>query len=169
KNLIRTSGNQDYISENKMAFLKLWLRLLKDNPMSYINAYVDLSLGFWYPEQTGIPFVTNTDPNSYGLTVSSVLPSAVTNALRLWTYNNNQQSFLGPVFSCGGYVWAFLFLFAYSLSKKGKTYIAFLPSLFLWLTLLLTTPVYSDIRYLYAVIVCLPLQFTAAISSEKQI
>ena len=169
KNLIRTSGNQDYISENKMAFLKLWLRLLKDNPISYINAYVDLSVGFWYPEQTGIPFVTDMEPNSYGLKVSSVLPSAVTSLLRSWTYSNNQQSFLGPLFSCGGYVWAFLFLFAYSLSKKDKTYIAFLPSLFLWITLLLTTPVYSDIRYLYAVIVCLPLLISTVISSKNQI
>ena len=166
KNLIRTSGNQDYISANKMAFLKLWLRLLKDNPISYINAYADLSNGFWYPEQTGIPFVTDIDPNPYGLSVTSLLPSVITNALRFWTYSNNQQSFIAPVFSCGGYVWAFLFLFAYSLSKKGTAYIPFLPSLFLWITLLLTTPVYSDIRYLYAVIVCLPLLFATAIHSS---
>lgn len=164
KNLIRTSGNQEFISDNKASFLLLWLRLLKDNPGSYINAYVDLSNGFWYPEQTGIPFVTSMDPNAYGLSVTSLLPTAVTNVLRMWTYSNNQQSFLGPVFSCGGYVWAFLFLFIYSLSKKGKAYVTFLPSLFLWITLLLTTPVYCDIRYLYAIIVCLPLLFTVAIN-----
>ena len=168
KNLIRTSGNQDYISENKLSFLMLWLRLLKDNPISYINAYVDLTVGFWYPEQTGIPFVTYMDQNSYGLTISSVLPASVTKALHLWTYSNNQQSFLGAVFSCGGYVWAFLFLFACSLTKRDKSYIAFLPSLFLWFTLLLTTPVYSDIRYLYAVIVCLPVQFSSAVAQSNR-
>lgn len=158
KNLIRTSGNQDYITDNKLPFLMLWLRLLKDNPVSYINAYVDLTSGFWYPEQTGIPYVTDTDPNTYGLKVTSSLPSSITGMLRIWTYSNNQNSFLGIIFSCGGYVWLFLLLFAYSLTEKEKkVYIVFLPSLFLWITLLLTTPVYSDIRYLYAVIVCLPL------------
>ncbi|MBQ8995897.1 MAG: hypothetical protein IJ091_08775 [Oscillospiraceae bacterium] len=157
KNLIRTSGNQDAIAENKMGYLLLWLRLLKDNPFSYINAYVDLTVGFWYPEQTGIPYVLTMEPNSYGLSTSSRLPSGLSSFLYSISHSNNQQSFLGPLFSCGGYVWLFLMLFIYSFTRKGKSWIAFLPSLFLWGTLLLTTPVYGDIRYIYAVVVSLPL------------
>jgi len=166
KNLIRTSGNQQFIADHKVEFLSLWFRLLMDNPSSYINAYVDQTLGFWYPEQTGIPFVISTDPNPYGVTSSGILPAALSNALRSWTYSNNQQSFLGIFYSCGGYVWLFLLLFAYSLTKKGSA-IVFLPSFFLWGTLLLTTPVYGDIRYLYAVVACLPLLFSFVLVPRK--
>ena len=165
KNLIRSSGDQEPLKNEKAAYFSLWLRLLKDNPFSYINAYVDLSNGFWYPEQTGVPYVTSMEPNPYRLESRSLLPEALTRFAHFWTYSNNQNSFLGIFFSCGLYIWIFLSLFIYSFTKKDKSFFAFLPSFFLWATILLTTPVWSDIRYIHALVVCLPLLF-ASVTAE---
>ena len=161
KNLIRTSGNQNELKEHKSEYLLLWLRLLRDNPTSYVSAYVELTGGFWYPEMTGIPYVIYMESNPYKLSVDSLLPAAATDLAYRWTHSNNQQSFLGPVFSCGGYVWIMLALLIYSFTKKNNMYISVLPSVLLWGTLLLTTPVYCDLRYIYAIIVALPLLFTS--------
>lgn len=166
KNLIRSSGDQEPLKNEKMAYFSLWLRLLKDNPFSYINAYVDLSNGFWYPEQTGVPYVVSMEPNPYDLYSKSLLPESLSNLAHAWTYSNNQTSFLGLFFSCGLYIWVFLSLFIFSFTKKHRLYIAFLPSLLLWVTILLTTPVWSDIRYIHAIVVCIPILF-ASVVSEK--
>ena len=167
KNLIRSSGDQEPLKDEKAAYFSLWLRLLKDNPYSYINAYVDLSNGFWYPEQTGVPYVTSMEPNTYGLSSRSFLPQALTDFAHFWTYSNNQNSFLGLVFSCGMYIWIFLALFIFSFTKKNSLWLPFVPSLLLWITILLTTPVWSDIRYIYALVVCLPILFASVALKNK--
>ena len=161
KNLIRSSGDQQPLKNEKMAYFSLWLRLLKDNPFSYINAYIDLSNGFWYPEQTGVPYVVSMEPNPYDLYSKSLLPDFLSTFAHAWTYSNNQTSFLGIFFSCGLYIWVFLFLFIFSFTKDRRLYIAFLPSLLLWATILLTTPVWSDIRYIHAIVVCIPILFVS--------
>ncbi len=160
KNLIRTSGNQNELLEHKADYFLLWLRLLRDNPVSYVKAYVELTGGFWYPEMTGIPYVNYMEPNPYKLSVNSLLPGIATDLAYRWTHSNNQQSFLAPFFSCGGYVWLMLALFSYSLTKKDSMFISILPSVLIWGTLLLTTPVYCDLRYIFAVVVVIPLFFT---------
>ena len=164
KNLIRDSGHQEVLLANKGAFFRLWLRALWQYPSSAFHAYVDLTDGFWFPESTGIPYVINSDPNPYGLSSNGVLPASVKAFFSPFYHPNQQQSALAPFYSCGNYVWLMLVLFFFSF-RKGKP-LFYLPGIFLWGTLLLTTPVYSDIRYLYAIIVATPLFLLSAFPAE---
>lgn len=167
KNLIRTSGDQTVIGEEPGAFLSMWLRLLSKNPVSCLAAYADLTSGFWYPESYGIPYVDNMVDNPYKLKTRCLLPSSVAELSYLWTHSNGQRSDLGVLFSCGYYVWLVLILFAYCWAQRSKLALTVLPSVLLWGTLLLTTPVYGDLRYLYALAVCVPLYLAAAARAGK--
>lgn len=168
KNLIRSAGDQTVISNEPGAFLSMWLRLLSKNPVSCLAAYADLTSGFWYPESYGIPYVDNMVDNPYKLKTKCLLPSSIAELSYLWTHSNNQRSDLGVLFSCGYYVWLVLILFTYCWAKRSKLALTILPSVLLWGTLLLTTPVYGDLRYLYALAVCVPLYIAAAVRAGKK-
>ena len=168
KNLIRNAGDQSVIGENPGVYLSMWLRLLAKHPVSCLAAYADLTSGFWYPESYGIPYVDNMVDNPYKLKTKCLLPSSVAELSYLWTHSNVQRSDLGILFSCGYYVWLVLILFAYCCAQRSKLALTVLPSVLLWGTLLLTTPVYGDLRYLYALAVCVPLYLAAASRAGKE-
>ena len=49
KELVR-AGNQDYLSTHKSEFFKLWLELGLAYPLDYIEAYVNQTYGYFYPD-----------------------------------------------------------------------------------------------------------------------
>ena len=67
----------------------------------------------------------------------------------------------GLLWSIGAYTWAVLFLSAFQfLYGKRCFLLLYLPSLGTILTLLLATPVASDLRYAYPLILAMPLLAT---------
>ncbi|MDE5854374.1 MAG: hypothetical protein K2H19_04850, partial [Ruminococcus sp.] len=50
KNLVRETNNQEYITEHKSDFLKLWIELGIEHPETYIIAHVYQTYGYWYPD-----------------------------------------------------------------------------------------------------------------------
>lgn len=161
KDEIRAFGNQQYLSDNLGQYAKLWLSLGLRYPVTYINAFIDMTRGYWYPDiQYWVIWQWWTDeltiaPNTLGLETSPILPSAAGSLLSDITFSYRYLPFVGLLYSIGFYFWVFYFTAALYLIKK-KNLLPFFPSFMIWGTLLVAAPVYAEFRYAYPLIICVP-------------
>ena len=47
---VKNTFNNDLFHENPLAFAKLWLRMGISQPAAYVDAFLRLTAGFWYPD-----------------------------------------------------------------------------------------------------------------------
>ena len=143
------------IEENKGAYLKLYLGLLRKYPLQFVTAWVDQTKGYW---NGGYPYWHFPAPfeNDLGISVTPPVESAkkiFTAYQRLFEEN--------PVFqltlSIGAGTWIFLTALYLGLLKKDRTAIFLpVPVLAVIATLLIATPVYAEFRYAYSLFCVLP-------------
>lgn len=163
KILVWEKNNQDFIAENKSQFLKLWLDLGLDNPISYFNAQIDQTLGYWYPPLVNWVISPDSFMSSSGLETfpDRRLPGAL---CPLFAYLRNYYpwslSFLGIFCSLGTAFWANIFLMGMCIiNRRYSCLLIYLPVVFLVFTLFIATPVHAEFRYVYSLFTTLPLMF----------
>ena len=156
KNLIRDYGCQDRIRENGGAFISMYVRTFAHNPILYAIAWADQTKGFWNSGYPCMVWYWDIEKNSFGIERTIMCERANT-ALGeyLWLFYND------PVFqifvSIGLYVWVLLLMFFRSLSGRNTTaLIATMPCVAIILSLVISTPAFSEFRYLYSLYCLLP-------------
>lgn len=178
KNFIE--GNR--IKEELFRFIKLYIQLGADYPREYLDAFACLTQGFWYMEDTshaqiyGVGMesrlgymLTNykTMPEGYEVTHVSFLPQLEYLLEKLFSDNKYLEiPVLAVAFSPAFWGWVLLGYFFWQMYHKH--YHALIPILLLTcyhLTLLLG-PV-CIVRYVYPVIVCMPVVVVYAIGTQK--
>lgn len=169
KNYVRESGNQEYISEHKSEFVKLYLRLGLEHPQEYIRAWVDQTRGYW---NGGYPYWVwdeGVKANQVGIeptVFSQGMKDMWSEYLRCFTMTSSNLLLLLFV-SVGFNTWLVLIsAFSALVRKNYAALFASVPTLMIIGTLLVATPVYAEFRYAYAMFCCLPFivytSFTAA-------
>lgn len=156
KDLVRNKGNQQYIKDNKFAYIKLYLEIGFKHPLTYIRAWTDQTKGFWNAGYLYWRWADLVSENEYGIkrTINSEKINRYFNEY-LWLFENN--SFLQIFLCIGFYVWIDLFLCFISIIRKDKTgFFITIPLLAIIFSLLVSTPVYSEFRYAYSVFCSLP-------------
>lgn len=157
KDLVRETDNQQYISNHIGEFLSLWLKLGFNNKYYYIKAYIDETKGFWYHKTTGGGmWATHLFDAVEGLGIKRqcMLPDSIADVIpNLLNWNKVHFS---KYYSCGLYIYILIFCFIESLRQKKEKWYTTIPLLGIWLTLLIATPYFSNIRYIYAIHVALP-------------
>lgn len=137
---------------NKSRYAKLWLKIGLRKPLSYINAWLVNSYGFWYPDTVIDVYSGNTvftftygDSSYFGYEVeepgyrASKIPW-LDRAYRKLSLEISQEKV--PIFSMlyspGGLFWGVAFVFAYMLyRRKYHIVMPFLMVLIVWLTVIL--------------------------------
>lgn len=156
KILVNAKGNQDYISENKLAFIKLYLQIGITYPQKYLEAWVDQTRGYWNAGYSYWKWQFGVYDNSLGIKSDDGV-GAGNKILHeyLWAFENVP---ILQIFVCiGFYVWLIILSTYVTLVKKD--YIAFfisVPNLMLVLSLLVATPVFAEFRYAYAIFCSMP-------------
>lgn len=149
------SYNEDVFNNNKKEYLKLYLSLLFKHPAIAVESYSISTLGFWYP---GVVFwsVANwIEPNEYGIKMNSIIKNDSNSLIR--KIENRDFPVLSIEWSIGLYFWMLFLAFYISIRKKGiNALIVFAPCIGIWLTLMVATPVFAEFRYIYCVIVSIP-------------
>ncbi len=170
KNLVREKDNQQFLLDHKGEYLSLWLRLGVRNPLHYIVAYTDGTYGFWYPDVSYWTFLVATETNDLGLANTSKLNAPIIGLPTIWWLENaHKVPVLNLLYSCGAIAWMVLILFgAAMIAKDRKKFMILLPGVLLWLTTIVTTPVFSQLRYIYALAVVLPVYFAVIFNKEEQ-
>ena len=137
---------------NKSKYFGLWLRIGMKKPLSYINAWLVNSYGFWYPDTVIDVYSGNTvftftyaDSSYFGYEVEepgfrdSKIPW-LDEAYRKLALEISQEKIpiYSMLYSPGGIFWGIAFVFAYVLyRKKYYLVIPYLMVLVVWMTVLL--------------------------------
>lgn len=150
--------NRQVLDENRGTYLRLWIRLFFEYPRDYVEAWLDLTIGFWYPGvEKGCISYNFTDRESYyqafdmNYSTSTAYEHFITEDVR----KNPPEAWL---WSPGLAVMAMWFLCLLSFWRQGRReVVVYIPSVLAWGTLMLATPSYCETRYIYYVFLCLPM------------
>lgn len=161
--------NWSYVREHFGEYFKLWFELLLQNPYEYIKAYLLQTSGFWTFNVVG--------EEAY---VQATLPDILLHKLHNIDYiselTNGSFSFKEnllkyPYISGGVFFWITFFsaFLTLRINKKGYA-LAYLPALLLWATVMVSTPMGQALRYVFALVLMLPLNLVlpAILSKEEK-
>ncbi len=164
KELVR-AGHQDYLVAHKKEFFRLWLNLGLRYPGDYLTAYVNQTYGYWYPdsfylvaEAEGVS-ATELGVSHTPLIGGPLIVKGKEIAIKL----GSMVPIYGTLWSMGVACWVLLFSICVVIIR-GEYYklICYLPSAALLLTVLIATPVSTEFRYVYFMVVCLPFYLITA-------
>ena len=157
KNAIRDFGNQQFLSENLAGFAKMYLRTFVHNPTEYVIAWVDSTCGYWNSGYEYWIWYWDVEENEYGIS-RSIASEGMLHAMDeyLWLFYNNR---ILQVFCAVGFVsWIVLLILAVNIASANRTgIITVIPVLAIMLSLVISSPVYSEFRYMYAAFTSLPI------------
>ena len=165
-------NNADYLEEHKGAFLKLWIQLGIKYPEDYIEAFIDQTKGYWFPEVAGLRTFEGISENELGLSWPKIwhslgmIPIKISEIVLKLT---DLVPVYGMLWSIGAFTWAMLFLAGYQLLYGERKYLLlYLPFIGTILTLLIATPVSSDLRYAYPVFLGMPFMISLTILKRRE-
>ncbi|MDO5475064.1 MAG: DUF6020 family protein, partial [Candidatus Saccharibacteria bacterium] len=168
KYIVRMNGNKNYISEHKIDFLALYLKLGIKYPWQYTKAWIDQTKGYWNAGYRYWRWADEIAANDYGIDRSTV-SSKIKNLFSTYLQIFDKFDFLSPLISIGFAAWILIVIFFLSLKKKDRT--AMILAIFLlttWGTLLIATPVFSEFRYVYFLFTCIPFLSIATLIKSRR-
>ena len=166
KNLIRDKGHQEFITQNKVIFFRMYISVGVKNIGDYTVAFLNQSKGYWYQKMSNYLYFqegVHRFATEIGIRRSPLLSVKISTLFdklmdkycdvwhRLWSLALNTYV-----------VWI---LFVYSLLRK-KNSCCFLPVIGVFLTLVIATPVNDEFRYAYGIYLALPLLIMNVFSME---
>ena len=158
----------DHIKENLGAYLRMYLRLGIRYPGDYFKAWIDETKGYWNGGYFFWTYTLKMGRNNYGIFQThgdSVIASLYRAAFRYI----EKPAILQFCISIGLYVWGLFACFVINLLKKREEFLVAIPVMVLIVGLWLGTPVYSEFRYAYPLILSLPLVLcTTLYQTEEQ-
>lgn len=167
-------------AQDKGKYAKLWLKIGLKKPLSYLNAWLMTSYGFWYPDTVidvysgnSVFTFTYEDCSYFGYEVEqpgvreSKLPwlDEIYRKLSL-EIAQEKVPVLSMLYSPGSLFWCFAFCFGYALFRRKYHIIpAYLMVLLVWLTVILG-PTYLP-RYVLILWFALPLFAAVTLEEER--
>lgn len=169
KELVR-AGNQDYLVAHKKEFLKLWIDLGLRYPGDYLTAYTDQTYGYWYPDSFYlVAEAEGVSATDLGVSHTPLIGGPlVIKAKEIAVKLGSMVPIYGTLWSMGVACWVLLFSISVTLIRRDfHRLICYLPGLSLLLSVLVATPVATEFRYVYFLVLCLPFYLITAILPEE--
>lgn len=180
---MKNTFQSDLFKDNPKEFIGLWLKVGKEHPITYIDAFARITIGWWYPDmnyrdsKAYHPYWEYDSTGQDGRFQDYILvqrkPVAglkkLTSFLEKLSYDNSYQKapIISMLFSSGCMVWGvFIYCATVIYQKRYKHLLVAVFVLALWLTLLVGPVVLY--RYAYPIAVIEPLLFAALCSSVKK-
>ncbi len=158
------SKDQAYLVENKMEFLKLWIRVGVHNPSSYVKAWVNQTRGYYNSGYAYWIFPDGQDNADLGVE-KQPLDNPINTAFERAIATMKSHVLAKPFISIGFCVWALTALGVVLFLRRREEVVLTIPLLIAVATLLVATPVFSEFRYVYFMFVTLP--FLATVGVHK--
>jgi len=166
---IKVSGvfDENEFRQNSRSYLALWARLFTKYPLSYIDAFLCHTHGYWYPDFDGGIRAGRIEENDYNFYSWNIVPSFVENALS-GIFVIRTIPAISMLVSIGFAVWLTIIMALVLLLKKSyRLLISFIPMLLLWLTCI-ASPVSGQFRYIYGLFLVIPLFITIALGGKNE-
>lgn len=166
KNLIRDNSEYPSLVHDKVEFIKVWVKLGLRYPRAYIRSYAYQTLGYWYMDVDYWVILDEIVPNDYGIERES---NEKVEELSEWLEGLKDETPLVSALWSVGLVCITTFgLIVFNIVKRQYNLLTvFSVSVGIWITIMISTPVNAEFRYIYALYTILP--FLMAITFIKQI
>lgn len=147
--------DSDFLEEHKTEFIKIWFKTLLKNPRLFANSYLYSTLGYWDPfKQLPVSYTNHEawDENKDDMRfkqndyIYSITGASIRDSLQPNSY-----------ISSAAFLFITLAIFVLSLNKKDKSWLAFIPALITYLTVFIATPLAFALRYVYILVLTLPI------------
>lgn len=151
-------GNQEYLEQHKAEYLGLWLKIGLRYPGKYVQAFVDLTKGYWYPMDPGQVVFYGITQHETGLESQAVFSGPVVVKIHeILTKLYTIFPIYGIMYSMGALFWAFVISMAISFRNTNHgVWIAGIPLLLVMVTLFVAVPLVADLRYAYPLVIAIP-------------
>ena len=156
------SFDANYLDEHKVDFLKIWFELLPSNLDLYLSSYFMATNSFYNLHYTfaSAAFYTGVWFENQGVVENNIIKNQLGIDLK---DNLNRTPFMRES-------WFILFLLVtlwLALSKNRDNIFAFLPALLSTITVLIATPVSSHFRYIFYLVLLLPIFVIMTLINKK--
>ena len=168
---VKDTSNPDMTGEDLAAYVKAWLSMGLRHPGVYLDAWLNMIYGYFYPSTSNtIVCLTLNSPDQGGMNLEQ---DARYDDLRLELhdfiyYTLRRLPGAGALFFVNTVSWAFLLLLVYAVLRGGVRAAA--PWMFFFGTLgiCLLSPKSGEIRYLMPILYALPVMLGAVILPAKE-
>lgn len=159
KNAINDFGNVSYLEENKIEYLKLWIKVGLRYPVSYIRAWVDQTSTFYSPKYYGTSLFWGMSNSDLNVERSPLMDGGeFSDKLYNLAYKQHNIPVLGWFHYPAISTWVLCIALFYNLrNNRFKSAFLFVPAVGIFLTLLISCPYNICFRYYYAVVCSVPL------------
>ena len=154
---IKSLTNNDFLQENKGKFLKTYLDLLIKHPRIYVEAYMMETIGYWYPD---VIYWATGGESTARFEEENVYTDPITPEIynTLIDYTTSRKLPLCNLFWSVGGAFFVLVVSSFVTFYYNKKYIlCYIPLYGLWLSIMVATPVFCELRYVYGIFTCIPL------------
>ncbi|MBP5197788.1 MAG: hypothetical protein J6033_01920 [Lachnospiraceae bacterium] len=171
---VKGEANEALLGTNKLNFLKLWIKIGLQFPGEYIEEIVTNTMGYWFPLGRGM--YAEMDIRLYHILIGmgdeiekkGLCPpvNAVYSPL-FYSGEYENTPLLGYAYRSDGYIWLAVLLICFAIIRKkyGILAVMLIPALYLGTCFL--GPL-AALRYVYSLIVLLPLQICLLVDSKKE-
>lgn len=173
--------------QSKVAYFSAWLSMGLRHPGTYLTAFLEDSLGYWYPVTNGgsynylIAFGTDGHPfnanylqsngSTWDMAFSADRGSIWFPDLNGWAEEMMTLALkcpiIGSLLTPAAYVWVTFVLLVYLCSKRNRAGLLWV-SMFVRLLILMASPVNGSIRYALPVVAVLPIVFACIYVIPKE-
>lgn len=145
----------DYLTENLWDYVRLYFRIGSQYPQDYWQAWAEQTKGYWNGGYRYWTYTLELGENDWGILQApgeNLLSRLYYAAFRYWEKPEVFQCLI----SIGLYVWTLVSCCIVNVLKKREEFVLTIPILVLIVGLWLGTPVFSEFRYAYPLILTLP-------------
>ena len=152
------------IEEDPLEFLQCWLSLMVHHPVGGIKAYLLATAGFWAPSVTSRDgYVQNWMwNNQYGLECTDLIEKFTGHTIRALTDS------IEPVSSAVFFIILVLGAFVSLMRRDYRKLLLLLPAAGCWATVMIATPIACSLRYVYILVLAIPLDVLLICISGKR-
>lgn len=164
KELVR-AGDQEYLASHKKEFFKLWVSLGLRYPGDYLDAYIQQTYGYWYPDSFYlVAEAEGVSATELGVSTRHLIGGPlVVKGKELAIKLGSIVPIYGTLWSMGVACWVLLFSMGTVLVRREtRKFLCYLPSVLLLFTVLIATPVATEFRYVYFMVYSMPFYLMAA-------
>ena len=163
---INPEFNNGYIVQNLAEVKKVWKELFIQNPKLYIQAFLLNTIGFWDVNKV-LPDAYMSDFMWAG--TEDIINVHQTNIIEEVTGTSIKEKIkVRKLYSSAIFLFFMLTSMVYSIkNKRYKNLLIYLPALFTWGTIMLATPIAFSMRYVYILVLIVPMDFVIPFLSKN--
>lgn len=156
KNMLRASEAEELLLEDPKPYFRLWLDLLRQYPGDFVKAWIDQTKGYWNGGYEEWIFSSGVEENMLGIEAASG-NNIIGKLFRGYCRYFEMIPAFKPFISIGLHTWLVISCCLVNLLRGRKEWVLSLPILAILLSLVISTPVYAEFRYIYSMFLVVPL------------